>query len=346
VIAAGLQDNGVCYCRWLHQSPWAQLVGSDGEVSALVPGGDLFFNNSNPPESYGRRGRWDSVSINLVDYVVPLLNQDGTKGKVYHRDGTENFEGYLGGADNHNCIIEPVSASSLTSSLRGNQGSKILAVGGLLNCVYGLFPDKIGQPFWHWERLATIDGIDVDDFITTVGSDNGSTIFVGTNKGRMFWVSSAQSRAFELPVRGDAAAEFTQILVNVPNAYALAPANRRIYELSYTWQQQDDVFVQQFEWDPVASQFPGVDPIYSIGVDWSYYWPIIYVASSRLVYVTTDDGGSGGPIRMVCPKIPTVRGYEFPPINSFSAPGGDRCGRHLYGGRRYLNDIYTGSRRG
>jgi hypothetical protein len=294
LMAGGLQDNGDVYCQWRLPSGWRQAAGSDGMANMLVPGGDLFFNNNVPGDAAGgKRGQWNGNSI--IDLgIVPVLRADGT----FDPAGS-------GGRQGHDMVVEAVSVPGLGSTLAGNAQSQILAVAGVLNDVYGLFPDNNANPSWHWELLATLQ-LAQDDFITAVGSYAGFTILVGTQKGRIYFVAPGQapvSVSMPTPSTGRVTQFLLMDLAPV-RGYALADNGQKLLRLTYD-------AARQGSWVEVSLAGASPDAIFSVATDWNTAPPTLYIATDKRVFITSDEGAHWSDFSQGLPRDPHCAGLRI-----------------------------------
>jgi len=230
--------------------------------------------------------------------------------------GDQNFDSRgLSGENNHDFVVEPVSVCVLPSRFDRNQ--LILAVGGVLDRVYGLFSDNRSAPSRHWELLGTVN-IDAADFITAVASYDGQTILIGTNTGRIFHFRPGSAPA-EMQPSPAAAAIVMHLLVNAANApsldaYAICFDNAgdagRIIHLV-----NGSVDANQGSWNTIGR--PSGDPLWDLAVNWGVPRPTLYVTNNVGVFASRDHGvtwfaaSNGLPAEPQCEDLRIFEGKLF-----------------------------------
>jgi hypothetical protein len=281
LAGGGLQDNGNVYCSWTQEegaSEWRQIANSDGQLTLVLADGGLVFDN-NSDATRATRGRWDDAAPGKVigEGIIPLW----LGGQRFDPNG-------LSGQRGNDFVADSVPVGSLVSGFE--QAGPILAVGGVLDQVFGLFPDSRPAASQHWEWLASV-GISADDFITAVASYDGQSVLVGTNGGRIFHVRRG-SPAAEMRLSSESPGPVMHILVNASaspglDGYALCSGGNGIMLHLVN----GSALSSQGSWDRLGRP-DDVNRIWDIAADWSAKPPVLYAALDDGVYVSRDQGGS------------------------------------------------------
>jgi hypothetical protein len=310
LVGGGLQDNGNVYCKWKgpnFPTPWRQIANSDGKLNLVLSNGDLIFEN-NSDVTQVSRGAWDDTASGWVsnEGVIPVWR------------GSQNFDfrGLTGDITPDRpaeFVAEPVSVRVLRGSFDDSQ--RILAVAGVSDRVFGLFPDHRSSPSRHWELLGTVN-IDAADFINAVASYDGQAILIGTNTGRIFHFRPG---SFPAEMHPSPAATVMHLLVNAANApvldaYAICFDNARntgkIIHLA-----DGSVDANQGRWETLGR--PNGDPLWDLAVDWSLPRPTLFVTNNIGVFASLDQGltwfaaSDGLPAEPQCEDLRVFEGKLF-----------------------------------
>src|SRR5262249_39057952 len=170
-LAAGpLQDNGVVFSSSHNgiQGPWQRItVADDGEMGIFLKNDLLlFWNNGNPVARVAKwNGRQFGDAINvIVRTPSPIIPSGSTFSDA---------------------LVEPVFNPLFR---RPNTEQTIVAVGAnpskAPHELWGLFTNSDGSDP-HWEFLTSV-GLETNDSITAVASDNGLIVLVGSGQGKIF----------------------------------------------------------------------------------------------------------------------------------------------------------------
>jgi hypothetical protein len=296
VVGGGLQDNGVAYCVIGNEpTPWRQIYGGDGMLGIFVRGDFIFYNNSSlgKVENGGKGGVslavWSSGA--LIDKgVVPMV----LKGKVVI--GNQPFALLTG-----KVVAEAVPAPALKSKF--DPKYMISAVGAIGSTVYGLFWNASGDV--HWEQLGTIS-ISSGDFITSVGSYDGLSIFVGTNNGNIFRLNAKDAKSIDIsPVT---ASTITRIIVDAsvpPRIEGYALCNDGLGTILQLV--NASTLNNRGSWSKLDAGGPAKKTLFDIAVDWSSRG-IAYVATEDKVYVSSNEGVIWDDFSNGLPRVPRCSG--------------------------------------
>jgi hypothetical protein len=284
--AGGLQDNGNVYCRWKHGSPWRAAGDSDGQLTLLTTATDLLFDNSSD-HTHPSHTSWDGARM-VESGVVPLRNPDGDF------DGN----GVTGLGSPRELYVEVVPAPALPSQYSPN--FCILAVAGVGNNVYGLFPDDREGIHQHWEPIGSIP-LDPADFITAVGSYDGLAIFAGSNRGFIFRLNPVDRSVADMSPAN--VGTITRILVDVstpPVMRGFGRADNVIIELDHG----------SARWNVLGPVTPvPAETVFDVAVDWRAQPPRLFAITDTRVFMS-QDGRNWNDVSQGLPETPHCAGLR------------------------------------
>jgi hypothetical protein len=174
-VSAGTQDNGNLYSNLAAGSPWLVLDEGDGGWNAFLEDGALVRNVVHNYVFSAHRQAGAIVGKGSTPITVPppgdpkgLKSTSFVVGDIVRRPRFRNEGGFL-----------------------------MYAVAGAGPNIYGLFTDVPHPMTYHWELLGTLSP---DLTVTGLTSHTGSTVFVGTDAGRIFALDSRRAIFQELAV--------------------------------------------------------------------------------------------------------------------------------------------------
>jgi hypothetical protein len=267
LLVSGTQDNGNVY-SWLEafQPDWRNPDQGDGHLMLFLQTGDLLrYHNGNPNT---RVAKWNSPGKEFEpDREVSVLpNYPSTNG-AYKLD---------------QAVVEKV----VTPGAANDFGQLCYAAAGRLNAVLRLHADPNGQNS-HWEQLNTVP-LDPNEYISGVGTYDGSVLVAGTIRGKLFVVIGGTYGQFLLPA-GPPISHPTNIVFhkfaffNSQTAFVCARdlQTQRGYVLrSYN---------TGYSWEILTNGLP-TEPIFSITADSTSQPPQLFAATDDKVYVSYDAG--------------------------------------------------------
>jgi hypothetical protein len=194
LVAAALQDNGVLAAKL--PGAWHGVSGSDGananfaSLPNMAPGTDLLIEGS----------------FGGTPFYGPL------KEAKSNASGSPLFGSAQGidvGNSSNNLADNAEFGIVRTPAYANSAGQQMYAVAGLNQIVYGLFANPDGGKM-HWEVLGFIGS---GQNVTSVTSDDGFEVFVGTDAGAIYELLSGASCSQSVSL---ACATVLQLAVDAP----------------------------------------------------------------------------------------------------------------------------------
>jgi hypothetical protein len=295
LVAGGLQDNGNVYTLIDgNQTPWKELDNSDGQLALFLSTGNLLYGNNVRPMV--RNATWNgnvlsggpAVPVTVGDPTLPPLTS-----------------GLFDPVDTGNFYRQTVVEIVITPKFRRG-GELMYAAAGLISGVYGLFANPDGGNI-QWVFLGAVPitvKVNADsDYITAVGSLDGSTIFVGTAKGRIFAFDSKQGSALELNVllSADAPGGIHRFAVqSATGAFAILNRGGNGYILR----------LNTLRWEPLAGGLPN-ESFFGLEVDWTADPKTLFAVTDSRVYASRDNGDTWQSESQGLPRRPHCSDLRF-----------------------------------
>ena len=159
-------------------------------------------------------------------------------------------------------------------------GQALFAFGGFGTSLYGLFADDDGGGV-HWEPFSGIGGGSITALAPT---NNGQSVFVGTDKGNILRLDAPFTKWLQLNVNLPAGSSGDASITGLVSFYStLAYATMRIGGEGYVM----SLYGNDWNWNPVASNLPHDRPFNSIVAS---DLRSIFVSTNAYVYDTHDGG--------------------------------------------------------
>jgi hypothetical protein len=292
LVAGGLQDNGNVICRAVGEiSPWSSMGGCDGGLVELLDTG--FAVSDWVCSGIGSAASAGFAASSPLTIPVRTPNQ----------------------RDDPNGLLSPIMQPVRFPSFQNAAGQLMYGVGSPFQTaqLFGLFGNADGSDL-HWEDLLagfprTIP-LKSGFTINALGSFSGSTIFVTTNGGKVFQVTTSTRAIVELsvPIRiGDYEPTTMNRIVVLSDTLFFALYNRSRtegYVLRFAWNGTGFDCTTQGK----AEGLPG-DAYFALS-DWMDN--TLFVANESKVFISRDSGGSwkdasaGLPVRAHCADLQYV----------------------------------------